>query len=160
MGARGYDPVEVARAARRLDLALAGMHLDVARNMDMTQAELLTMGHLAADGDLSPGDLARRLRMRSGAITALLDRLAAHGHIEREPHPSDRRKLVIRLTAAGREEALRHLGPMVRDVVALVARLPEEDRAKAGRFLDDLAELVPRPMQPEAAPRQRTRDAT
>ena len=160
MGARGYDPVEVARAARRLDVALAGMHIDVARRMDMTQAELLAMAHLAVDGDLSPGDLTRRLRMRSGAVTALLDRLADHGHIEREPHLSDRRKLLVRLTASGRTEAMRHLGPMIRDVEALVARLPEADRATVGRFIDDLAELVAGREQPEAAPRQRARDAT
>jgi len=157
---RDYDPVEVARAARRLDLALAGMHLDVARHMDMTPAELLALAHLAVDEALSPGDLARRLRMRSGAITALLDRLTEHGHIEREPHPSDRRRLLVRLTGAGRKEAIRHLGPMIRDVVALVARLPEADRATVGRFIDDLAELVAGREQPEAAPRQRARDAT
>jgi DNA-binding MarR family transcriptional regulator len=142
MERRAYDPVEVARAARRLDLALAEMHIDVARRMDMTQTELLAVAHLAVDEHLSPTDLARRLHLRSGAITALLDRLTAHGHIVREPHPSDRRRLVVSLTPSGRREAMRHLGPMVASVVAMVKRLPPTDRATVGRFIDDLAELV------------------
>jgi len=156
-----YDAVGVARAARRLDLALAEMHLDVAQRMDMTPAELLTLAHLAVDDGLSPGELSRRLHMRTGAVTALLDRLTDHGHIAREAHPTDRRKIVVRLTKAGRREAMRHLGPMVASVIALVRGLPEADRATIGRFIDQLAELVAgRPKAEASAPRGTARRGT
>jgi DNA-binding MarR family transcriptional regulator len=174
VGELDYTPIGVARAARRLDVALAGMHLDLAQRMSMTPTELLALDHLGMDGELSPTDLARRLRMHSGAVTALVDRLTAHGHVSRVPHPSDRRKLVVRLTDAGRAETMRQLGPMVDDVVALVARLPKADRTTVGRFVDDLAELVAGRAKPEDGPaaaaaddgsrdagaRQRARDAT
>jgi DNA-binding MarR family transcriptional regulator len=139
-----YTPIEVARAARRLDLSLAEMHLDLARRLAMTPAELLTLAHLGMEGHLSPTDLARRLHMRSGAITAVLDRLAEHGHIVREAHPSDRRKLVVRLTDVGKEATMRELRPMVAEVIDLVGRLSRGDRETVGRFLDDLAVLIAR----------------
>jgi DNA-binding MarR family transcriptional regulator len=149
----GYDAVEVARAARRLDLALAEMHLDVAQRMEMTPAELLALAHLAVDDGLSPSELSRRLHMRTGAVTALLDRLTDHGHITREAHPTDRRQIVVRLTKAGRREAMRHLGPMVANVVTLVRGLPEADRDTIGRFIDELAKLIAE--RPKAADRPR-----
>lgn len=137
-----YDALEVVRAARRLDLALAEMHLDVAHRMEMTPAELLALAHLAVDDGLSPGELSRRLHMRTGAVTALLDRLTDHGHVTREAHLTDRRKVVVRLTKAGRREAMRHLGPMVANAIALVRGLPQTDRETIGRFIDELAVLV------------------
>jgi DNA-binding MarR family transcriptional regulator len=137
-----YTPVEVARAARRLDLSLAEMHLDVARRLEMTPAELLTLAHLGMEGHLSPTDLAHRLHMRSGAITAVLDRLAERGHLAREPHPTDRRKLVVRLTDDGKEATMHELRPMVAEVIDLVGRLPRNEREVVGRFLDDLAVLI------------------
>jgi DNA-binding MarR family transcriptional regulator len=142
--AREYTPIEIARAGRRLDMALAKMHLDVSGRMHMTAAELLAIAHLGMEGDLGPTELAQRLHLHTGAVTALLDRLTEHGHIVREPHPSDRRKVIVRLTAQGREETMQHLGPMVDEVIALVHRLPEADRRTIGRFLDEFAELVTR----------------
>lgn len=134
--------MEVARAARRVDMAMAELHLDVAGRMKMTQAELLAIAHLGIEGELGPGELARRLHLHSGAVTALLDRLAEHGHIVREPHPGDRRRVVVRLTDGGRADTMAQLGPMVQEVVALVERLPQKDRTTVGRFLDELAALV------------------
>lgn len=144
MTERHYTPMEVARAARRLDLSLAEMHLDLARTMNMTPAELLALAHMGMDGSLSPSDLAKRLHMRSGAITALLDRLTEHGHVVREPHRSDRRKLVVRLTEEGRRATMHELRPMVAEVVDLVDRLPESDRETVGRFVDELAAVITR----------------
>jgi DNA-binding MarR family transcriptional regulator len=134
--------MEVARAARRVDMAMAELHLDVAGRMEMTQAELLALAHLGIDGELGPSELSRRLHLHSGAVTALLDRLADHGHIVREPHPSDRRRVVVRLTDRGRADTMTQLGPMVGEVVAMVERLPQKDRTTVGRFLDELATLV------------------
>ncbi len=138
----GYTPLEVARAVRRVDMAMAELHLDVAGRMEMTPAELLAIAHLGIERELGPSDLARRLHLHSGAVTALLDRLAEHGHIVREPHPTDRRRVVVRLTDRGRVDTMRHLSPMVQDVVALVERLPQKDRTTVGRFLDELAKLI------------------
>jgi DNA-binding MarR family transcriptional regulator len=139
-----YTPLEVSRAARRLDMALAEMHLSVSGRMDMTAAELLAIAHIGMSGPLGPTELAGRLHMHTGAVTALLDRLAARDYVVREPHPSDRRRLVVKLTPAGRDATMAELGGMVDDVMAYVAQLSPRDRRTVGQFLDGLAEVVAR----------------
>lgn len=141
---REYTPLEVARAARRLDMALAEMHLEVAGLMDMTSADLLTLAYLGMEGPLGPTEIAARLHLHTGAVTALLDRLSERGFVERAPHPSDRRKLLVHLTRQGRDATMRHLGPMVDEAIALVKTLPADDRQTVGRFLDALAGVVAR----------------
>lgn len=141
-GSVEYSPVELALAVRRLDMALAGMHLEISSRMSMTQAELLAISWLAMDGDLGPTELAHRLHLRTGAVTALLDRLEQRGHVVREPHPSDRRRLLVRLTDEARSETMAHLRPMVDDMMELTRGLTAEDRRRIGRYLDAVAAVV------------------
>jgi DNA-binding MarR family transcriptional regulator len=52
---------------------------------------------------LNPKVLSSRLMLSSGAMTNRLDNLESRGLIRRIPDPSDRRALLIELTATGRE---------------------------------------------------------
>jgi DNA-binding MarR family transcriptional regulator len=49
----------------------------------------------------SPGDLARKLELSSGAMTNRLDRLERAGLVARLPDPDDRRGLLVELTDHG-----------------------------------------------------------
>jgi DNA-binding MarR family transcriptional regulator len=51
--------------------------------------------------------LSRYLMVSGGNVTGLTDQLVADGLVAREPDPSDRRSLIVRLTAAGRRQFLR-----------------------------------------------------
>jgi len=55
-----------------------------------------------AGGVLTMSDASRRMMVTNGAITGLADRLVDEGFVVREPHPSDRRTILIRLTEPGR----------------------------------------------------------
>jgi MarR family transcriptional regulator, 2-MHQ and catechol-resistance regulon repressor len=50
-------------------------------------------------------EIGRRIELTSGAITTAVDRLESRGLVTREAHPSDRRARIVRLTAAGEEQA-------------------------------------------------------
>jgi DNA-binding MarR family transcriptional regulator len=52
---------------------------------------------------LSPGEIARRLGLSTPTVTRAATRMAAAGLLRREPHPSDRRLVRLRLTDRGRE---------------------------------------------------------
>ena len=52
---------------------------------------------------LEPGVIAERLLITSGSTTSLLDTLEKSGYVVRRPHPSDRRKVLVEITAAGTE---------------------------------------------------------
>ena len=139
-----YGPDELARATRRLDLALAEWHGEVAERLGMGPSEALALARLAMDDSQGPSDLARRLHLTTGAMTAVLDRLAERGHLSREPHAADHRKVSLRLTASAHEAARSELGPMVVEIVALGERLSPGERATVGRFLDELTAIVAR----------------
>ena len=55
------------------------------------------------DDGLSPGEVARRLGIATPTVTRAATRMEATGLLRREPHPSDRRLVRLRLTDRGRE---------------------------------------------------------
>ena len=141
-----YSPLDIAQATRRLDAALSQMHGEFSGRMHMTTQELLAIAHVSMSGagGLGPSDLARRLHMTTGATTTLLDRLEARGHVERERHPSDRRKVIVHVTPHARDEVLQHVRPMTAEIMALAEGLTEDQRQTVGAFLDEVAAIVAR----------------
>jgi len=52
-------------------------------------------------------EIGRRIELTSGAITTAVDRLESRGLVTREAHQSDRRARIVRLTARGKEQAVK-----------------------------------------------------
>jgi len=50
---------------------------------------------------LKMNELSRRMMVTGGNVTGIVDQLAKEGLVERQPDPSDRRALRVRLTRAG-----------------------------------------------------------
>ena len=137
-------PEEIAAATRRLDVALGELHVALGRRLGVSQAELAALTHVSAAGELGPTELARRLDVTTGAITALVDRLTERGHLVREPFPGDRRRLQLHLTPHATDEVLHHVLPLAADVGVLAAAFSDDERAAIGRFLDGLIAVVER----------------
>lgn len=84
-----------------------------------------------ADVAVTAGALSEYLHISTASTTKLLDRLEKAGHIERKPHPTDRRAVTVEITEdthrqvrktmgqqhARRFEVVRSLTPGERDVV-------------------------------------------
>jgi MarR family transcriptional regulator, organic hydroperoxide resistance regulator len=58
---------------------------------------------LWAEDGLTPGEIARRVRLATPTVTKTATRMASAGLVVREPHPSDARLVRIRLTPRGRQ---------------------------------------------------------
>jgi DNA-binding MarR family transcriptional regulator len=102
------DPadVAVARLARSLrDLIVAGDQLRrvSAAHDGIGLSEFMTLSQLFFDGPAGPSELARDLGLTPGSMTLLLDRLADLDYVDRLPHPSDRRRQVVSITATGEQ---------------------------------------------------------
>ena len=54
---------------------------------------------------ITPGVIAERAIIAAASTTSVLDTLEKRGLVERRPHPTDRRKLLIDLTATDRISA-------------------------------------------------------
>ncbi|WP_285629480.1 MarR family winged helix-turn-helix transcriptional regulator [Actinoallomurus iriomotensis] len=60
--------------------------------------DLYALSVLAATGSMTPGELAARTGLTSGATTRLIDRLERDGHVRRVADPTDRRRLHVEPT--------------------------------------------------------------
>ena len=73
----------------------------IAREHGVTVTELRALSRVAACQHVTPKQLAQQLELTTGAVTALTDRLVNAGLLTREPHPTDRRSLLLGPTDAG-----------------------------------------------------------
>lgn len=99
-------------AVDALDEAVAG-HLGVNRT-DLRCLETL----LTELPEATPGQLATRLGLTTGSVTAMLDRLAKLGYVTRSPDEMDRRKVVVRPT----DEVTRRTGEIYGPIAGEGAR--------------------------------------
>ncbi len=90
----------------------------------------------------TPGAIAAHLGISTASTTKLLDRLAAGGHITREPHPTDRRALAITITPATHEAALHTVGRQQSKRFHAAARLTRGERDAVIRFLNDMTNEI------------------
>jgi DNA-binding MarR family transcriptional regulator len=72
-----------------------------AREQNVSVTELRAIARIVEEEKLTPKNLAASLDLSTGAVTAVVDRLADSGYVTREPHPGDRRSLLLAPTAAG-----------------------------------------------------------
>jgi DNA-binding MarR family transcriptional regulator len=73
---------------------------------DLSPATGLVLSILAdSDVPLPPNEIAERLIISRATVTGLIDTLERRGYVQRHPHQSDRRMLLIALTDNGRQVA-------------------------------------------------------
>jgi DNA-binding MarR family transcriptional regulator len=68
----------------------------------LTESRAHLMWQLQQRGPCTQATLAADLHVTPRAITALVDGLVATGFVTREPHPSDRRAILVTFTSQGR----------------------------------------------------------
>ena len=91
----------ISRLAQLLDAARARAYS--AQVLQVWEFDVLAaLRRAGAPYELSPGRLLRETLVTSGTMTNRVDRLERRGRVRRSPAPSDRRGVLVRLTAAGR----------------------------------------------------------
>jgi DNA-binding MarR family transcriptional regulator len=138
--------VDVLNALRRYRAAETAMRRRTRDSMGMGETDLLAVRFLLqaqrSDRMVSPKDLAAYLKISSASTTILIDRLVKSGHVRREPHPTDRRALVIVPTTDTDEEVRATLGKMHRRMMSVAESLSPDDARVITGFLDDIRDAV------------------
>lgn len=94
-------------------------------------------------GELAtPGAISAHLAISTASTTKLLDRLARGGHITREPHPTDRRALIIRVTPETHQSARDTVGRQHAKRFVAAARLSPAEREVVIGFMEDMAREI------------------
>ena len=113
------------------------------RYMRLNKTDMRALHYLivsAHRGELAtPSAIAAHLRISTASTTKLLDRLEERGHVVREPHPTDRRALLIRITPGTRRAAMATVGRQQSRRFAAAARLSPAEREVVVRFVRDMA---------------------
>ena len=149
---RKYDALmTLSSRIEGVDASALQVCLDLLMTADLTRAELerrffrasLSEGRFAilamlldaTDWSLTPSELAEGAGVTRATMTGLLDGLERKTLVERKGHKSDRRKVVVRLTKAGRETLLGHLPDFFRTASAVPAGLTPAQRKALGGLL-------------------------
>ncbi len=118
---RIYD---INKAARRMDAVAFAGSADFTLEDYQTLHALMVQPHPT---EATPAQLADATHVTRAAMTSRLDRLVDAGLVTREVDPADRRRVLIRPTAAGRAAWDKHIFEgMERDRQMLSALTPEE----------------------------------
>jgi hypothetical protein len=134
------DPL--AASLQRFGLERDRMRAALARQAGITATDLDALEHLEADGPLTQRALGDRLSLTSGAITMLVDRLERAGWVNRRPHPTDRRYLLLELSPGVAEHTPPGLGRYHTAIRALTATVRGKDRQTIDAFLTAAAEAA------------------
>jgi DNA-binding MarR family transcriptional regulator len=108
---------ELRAAVLRLARRLRSQRVDET----LSPTEMSVLGTLARCGSATPGELARKEHVQPPSMTRIVAMLEAKGLVRREPHPDDRRQVVVSPT----EQA---------------AAMLAESRVKRNAWLAELAE--------------------
>lgn len=92
---------------------------------------------------LEPCQIAQRLLISRPSVTGLLDTLEAKELLARAPHPDDRRRLLVTITAAGLDLLENHFPIHYREMNALLGDLSPEERATMVTLLRRVRGAVP-----------------
>lgn len=133
--------VAVLTALERYRAADAALRGRTRASMRMNETDVRAIRLLVnADVDgVSPRDLAKRLDISSASTTILLDRLERSGHVERRPHATDRRSIVVVPTPKARADAVATLGLVDDRMLAVAESLDESSARTIAAFLQRLA---------------------
>ena len=126
----------------------------VGRALGLGSAEVRCLDRLA-EGPATAGELAASTGLRPAATTALIDRLAARGWVERSADEGDRRKVLVRFTAEGSRTTYAYYAPLVATagmvfdgvddaVLASMGVVLERMRTVTNRLRDEIPGIVPR----------------
>lgn len=132
------DSQNLARAVAQLN-----RRLRQERRSDLTPSQLSVLATLKVLGPSSPTRIAARERVTAPSITRTLNCLVEDGYARREPHPEDRRQVIVTISDVGEEilaeerersdawlhERLKSLGAkeraMLREAAAVLSDLAE-----------------------------------
>ncbi|WP_027504225.1 MarR family winged helix-turn-helix transcriptional regulator [Rhodococcus sp. UNC23MFCrub1.1] len=98
-------PEELRALAGDLSLAVVRMtrHLRGRRTSQVTLTQLSALATLAREGAMTPGTLAARERVQPPSMTRVVASLGDLGYVDRMPHPTDGRQIIVSLSDAGRQ---------------------------------------------------------
>jgi DNA-binding MarR family transcriptional regulator len=120
----------------------------------ITTPQLTVLRVLKIAGDLRLSDLSVKINLTNSTVTGIIDRLERAGLVSRQRSTDDRRVILVKITAKGRETADQVPAPHLELIRNAFFALSEEDRAELLRLLrkfhQAITALLPQPPKSNA----------
>ncbi|WP_103885825.1 MarR family winged helix-turn-helix transcriptional regulator [Actinacidiphila yanglinensis] len=110
----------------------------------LSPTEMSVLGTLARCGSATPGELARKEHVQPPSMTRIVAMLEGKGLVRREPHPDDRRQVVVSRTSQAEAMLAESRDRRNAWLAELAEGLTDEERAilrQAAPVLEKLAHL-------------------
>jgi DNA-binding MarR family transcriptional regulator len=114
----------------------------LAGHLRLNRTDLRALTVLRRSTRVTAGELARTLRVTSGATTRVIDSLVEAGHVHRETDDRDRRRIVIRMTPQAELAFAAALEDLQVDWRRALGNYRDEELSAVLRFVDDYRRLV------------------
>lgn len=102
-------------------------HTAISETRGLSAVESKVLDYLARFGAQTPKDLARLSGLAPASVTAMIDRLERKGIVNREPHPDDRRKVLIVLDPQSIASGAHLWGHLVKGMYELCDRYTDDE---------------------------------
>lgn len=124
---------------------------------DMSSNDFRALLHVmvadTAGAPLTAGELRERMGMSGAAITYLVERMIASGHLDRQSDPADRRKVLLRVADHGMTVAKGFFSPLADHNHQALAGLSDRDLVAAHRTIAAVLEAMSAFQRDVGAPR-------
>ena len=111
------------------------------KHLGVTASQAMVLNFLGEEDRILARSLGQKLQLSSATMTGILDRLEKLDLVERQPHPEDRRAILICLTDQGREYAKRINTIMVKANKAYLEGLSTKKLSMFRETLKNLSEV-------------------
>ena len=108
--------------------------------LGLTYTQYIVMMVLWEHGDMTEGEIGKKVHLDSGTLAPLLKRLEKQGYISRSRQDADERSLFVKLTEEG--TALKNNALKVPSEIEGFLQLPKEDITHLKRILDRAVGLM------------------
>jgi DNA-binding MarR family transcriptional regulator len=126
---------ELDRTVRAMTGQSVLLSQSVAAIAGINSTDLECLDAIHTRGAASPGDLAAATGLTTGAVTSVIDRLEQAGYVRREPHPSDRRKVLLRLQPQATQKVADLYAPLQKEMLSLWSQYDEDQISLVIDFL-------------------------
>jgi DNA-binding MarR family transcriptional regulator len=129
-------PFHIPALIKRAQLAAKAAVDEALRPLGLSGAQYGVLRLLGETPDLSGAELARQLSVTAQSMNELLAVLVAHGYIDRKPHPTNKRIVRLRPTAAGRRASAKAATIVERVIDQMLSGLTSDERRRLASYLE------------------------
>jgi DNA-binding MarR family transcriptional regulator len=137
---RSLDPsLDFMRLLWGIEHGLQSTSKRMEARLGITGPQRLVLRIVSQFPGVSPGELARIVRLHPSTITGVVQRLVLKGYLQREQDPTDSRRVRLRLREAAKKYTQRPGGTVEGAIARALARVPKTEMRHARRVLSAIA---------------------